>query len=179
LSSIDERFRVGYLLDTLRQDVGDSEFGYRCQALLAHVLLRIGGKVLDIRPQGHPDITASIGVRRLLLQVKAVHGKTVRQNFSISPEDLNGIKPANKDIFGYFAILECVPPISWILVDYSRLYRQGSKPLSMVALRATENRKLSQELTEEFVRLVVDNQNRLRDLGFHILCVRALRGEPF
>ena len=178
MSSTNELFQAGDLLDDLRRDIGSSEFGYRIQGLFAHVLICKGGKIIDIKPQGHPDIAAELGKRKLLLQVKAVHAKISRQGFTISPEDLQGIKPINKDETGYLAILECAAPVSWTLLDYSRMARQKLKPLNMVALRAMADAPLSAECTEEFVRIIIRNRGRLRDLGFHILCCRALKGEP-
>lgn len=177
MSSIDEHFRIGYLLEILRRDVGDSEFGYRIQGLLAHVLLRIGGRITQIKPQGHPDIVAHLGSRRFLLQVKAVHSKLNRQNFNLSHEDLQGIRPQGSEDVGYLAILECVHPVSWILVDYSKLSRGVQETFCIVTLRAMADKKLSEECTEEFIKLIIAIQDRLKNLRFDVICKRALRGE--
>lgn len=166
------------MLDNLRRDVGSSEFGYRVQGLFAHVLIGKTGRIIDIKPQGQPDIIAELGTRKLLFQVKAVYAKTCREGFTASIKDLQGIKPRNKGETGYMTVLECVAPISWILIDYSKIVRQKF-PLSIVSLRALADMRLSVEFTEEFVKLIIRNRLRLRDLNFHILCSRALKGEPF
>lgn len=176
--SNDEIFKVGHVLDDLRRYVGESEFGYRAQGLLAHVLLRIGCKVVSINPQGHPDIVAKLGSQTLLLQAKSIHGKVRRKGFTLEAEDLEGIHPKNDNTTGYLAVLDCILPISWILVDYTRLIRQVLRPTHIISLYAMRNKDLSLECTEEFIELVIKHQSHIRNLYFHILSSRALRGEP-
>lgn len=176
--SSDEFFEAGHVVNALRQSIGDSEFGYRAQGFLAHVLMRLGGGIIDIKPQGHPDITASLGGKTLLIQVKAVQAKMRRQRFVIGANDLEGIRPTGSNDVGYLAIMDCAPPISWVLVDYHILCRQHSSPVHMVTLHAMANRRLSLECTEEFVKLIASHQSHLRDLDFHLICSRALTREP-
>lgn len=175
--STDERFKLGHILDALCQSVGESEFGYRAQGLLAHVFLRLGGRIIEIKPQRHPDIIAVLAAQTLLLQVKSVQAKTRRQRFAIGADDLEGIRPSRSNDIGYLAILDCAPPVSWVLVDYHTLRRQQPSPVHLVSLHAMANRKLSLECTEEFTRLIATHQSHLRNLDFHILCSRALRGD--
>lgn len=176
--SSDEHFKVGHILNDLRHSIGDSEFGYRAQGFLAHTLMHLGWTIIDIKPQGHPDIIAHSGSRTLLLQAKSIHAMTRRKGFSLEQKDLEGIRPKDCDTTGYLAVLDCSIPVSWLLVDYHRLRRQVARPTHIVSLYAMENRELSIECTEEFVRLVSNHQSHLRNLDFHILCSRAFRGEP-
>jgi len=173
----DEPFSVGHIIDALRRSVGDSEFGYRIQGYFAHVIMRIGGKIIDIKPQGHPDLIASLGGKTLLLQVKSVHSKSRRLQFLVGADDLEGIHPHNPTTIGYLAILDCTMPPSWIMIDYERIKRHTLNPISVVTLRALADTKLSQQCTEEFVRLIISHQSNLDSLYFHVLCNRALRGE--
>ena len=179
--SSDEFFKVGHIVNALRQSIGDVEFGYRVQGFLAHVFIRLGGRIIDIKPQGHPDITASLGSQTLLLQVKSVQAKARRQRFALGADDLEGIRPPigylARDTIGYLAILDCAPPVSWLLVDYHRLRRQELHPVHMVTLHAMANKRLSLQCTEEFVELIGNHQSHLRNLDFHILCSRAMRGD--
>jgi hypothetical protein len=118
LPSSDEPFRVGRIVDALRQSVGDGEFGYRIQGYLAHVIMRIGGKIIDIKPQGHPDIIASLGGKTLLLQVKSVHSKSRRREFLVSSDDLKGICPLDPPHHW----LSCYPRLHYAPnVDYGKL----------------------------------------------------------
>jgi hypothetical protein len=54
------QFAVKPLLEGLRAEFGDAEFGYRMQGMFAHVLARLGGEILEINAQGHPDIKARL-----------------------------------------------------------------------------------------------------------------------
>lgn len=175
----DEFFKVGHIVNVLRQSIGDAEFGYRAQGFLAHVFIRLGGRIIDIKSQGHPDITASLGGKTLLAQVKAVQARSRRRGFVVEAEDLEGIRPHDRTSIGYLAILDCAPPISWVLVDYQRIRRQALSSIFLVTLHAMADSKLSHECTEEFVKLIESHQSKLHNLDFHILCSRALKGEIF
>lgn len=178
LLSSDEHFKVSHILDDLRRSIGDSEFGYRAQGFLAHALMHLGSTIIDIKPQGHPDIIANLGSQTLLLQAKSIHARMRRQGFSLGPEDLEGIHPKDHNTTGYLAILDCAIPVSWLLVDYHMIRRQVARLTHIVSLYAMRNKELSFECTEEFVRLVSNHQSHIRNLDFHILCSRAFRGEP-
>jgi hypothetical protein len=177
LLSSDELFRVGRIVDALRQSVGDGEFGYRTQGYLAHVIMRIGGKIIDIKQRGHPDIVASLSGKTLLLQAKSVHSKSRRREFLVSTDDLEGIRPHDPTTIGYLAILDCTMPPSWIMVNYEKIKRQALSTISLVTLRAMADTKFSHECTEQFVKLIANHQSNLHSLYFHVLCSRALRGE--
>ena len=62
--------RVAAILRRLRAEVGDIEFGYRAQGLFAHVLKQIGASVVEVRNQGHPDITVLLGGRLTRVEVE-------------------------------------------------------------------------------------------------------------
>lgn len=175
--SSDAPFRVGRIINVLRQSIGDSEFGYRIQGYLAHVIMHIGGKIIDVKSQGHPDIIASLSRKTLLLQVKSISSKSGRRGFLMDADDLEGIRPHNSTTIGYLAILDCTMPPSWIMIDYERIKRHALNPISIVTLRALADTGLSQQCTEEFVRLIISHQSNLDTLYFHVLCSRALRGE--
>ena len=63
------------LLVNFRRGVGDSKFGLVVQAMFAHVLLRLGGNVLDVKNPGHPDIRAMLGGELYNIEVEAPKGK--------------------------------------------------------------------------------------------------------
>jgi len=170
-------FEAKHVLDTLRGNIGDSEFGYRIQGLLAHVFLRLGGSIIEIKPQGHPDIITYLGSYKFLLQVKSTYSKIRRRNFVLDDHDLLGIKPTDQNTRGYLALLDCVAPPYWVLVNYHRLQRLMKGATHVVTLRAMANKDLSLECTREFADLVLKHQQHLRNLDFPILCSRALKGE--
>lgn len=177
MSLNNRHFEIKYVLDTLHKNIGDSEFGYRIQGLLAHVFLRLGGEIIEIKPQGHPDIIATLGTHKLLLQVKTIYSKIRRRNFVMDYHDLLGIKPTDHSTLGYLALLDCVVPTFWILVRYDKLRRLMGGATHVVTLRAMANKDLSSECTQEFADLVLKHQYHLRNLDFSILCSRALKGE--
>lgn len=177
MSLSNKYFEVKHVLDTLHRNIGDSEFGYRIQGLLAHVFLRLGGSIIEIKPQGHPDIITSLGSHKFLLQVKTTYSKIRRRNFVLDYHDLLGIKPTDQNARGYLALLDCVVPPSWILVNYNKLQRLIKGATHVITLRAMANKDLSLECTREFVDLVLKHQHHLRNLDFSILCSRALKGE--
>jgi len=175
LLSHDEHLKAGQVLTDLRSYVADSEFGYRIQALLAHVFVRLGGQVHRISSQGHPDIELVLSGRTLLIQVKAVSGR--QRKFSIDPSDIQGIKPSDSRSLGYLALLDCSTPIRWMLIEHSLLVRQSQSSTSLVTLRAMANKRISEDCTTEFVNIVLLHQDALCNMSFHLLCDRAYRGD--
>jgi hypothetical protein len=76
----DDSFEIGPALETLRDQCGDAEFGYRMQGLFAHVLMRQGCKILEVNAKGHPDIRARAEDREVLVQVKTVAQRAFLRN---------------------------------------------------------------------------------------------------
>lgn len=175
MSTHDKLFKAGWIVNDLLREIGDSKFGYRAQSLFAHVLIGIGGKILEINAQGHPDITAVLGGKTLLIQVKSVHARSVRRSFTIGHDDLEGINPYNKASIGYLAVLDCTLPVSWILVEYSIIKRLFTRPISLVTLRSISNKIFSDECSEVFINLVLTHQKTLTNLTYNILRNRALQ----
>lgn len=176
--AIDKRqYEVKAVLDSLRAAYGDGEFGYRMQALFAHVLLRIGALVTEVNAKGHPDVKADLGDRILKVQVKTtLHGNRGR-NSLFSQDDLQGIKSEGK-IVGYLAVLDCAEPVSWILIPENRLHTLVGSAFHIATFRAERTQILSDECTDEFLELVLAHKERLATLTFHILASRAIKGEP-
>lgn len=171
----DEYYKVHSILHDLRKNVGDSEFGFRIQGLLAHALMRLGIKIFEVNSQGHPDIVGDIENTRIKLEVEAAAGKARRR--IIDEEDIEAIKPNNKNEKGYFAVCDCGLPPEWLLVDYQRLRWRSSESLSMIILKSLRDKKFSIRCTEQFFSLVLLNTERLPSFTFSILRARALRGE--
>lgn len=165
------------LLDELRSEYGDSNFGYRVQGLMAHVLLRCGCEILAVNAQGHPDILARLGDTRLLVQVKSTAHRGANANFELGAEDLQGITPRSHEA-GYLAVLDCAEPVSWILVRHDRLRPFLGRPVHLATLRAESDVPLSADCTEAFLEIMSSSGARLRNVGFAILASRALRGRP-
>ena len=159
-------------MEDLRLLVGDIEFGYRIQGLLAHVFMRLGATVIELNAQGHPDLVINLD-GRIPIEVEAA--PTVIRSHTVKLEDIEAIKGLNDS--GYLAVLDCTLPIAWILLAHPRLKRQGPGPVSLVTLWAMSDDGFSRACTDEFITLIIGIQDRLSNLTFHLLRRRALRGQ--
>ncbi len=156
-------------------EVGDGEFGYRIQALFAHVLLRLGGVVSTVNAQGHPDIGARLGDREFLVQVKTVSHVSASQLMNVADEDLKGIAPAGRRE-GLLAILDCADPVEWIVVPFARASALSGRSVRVATVRAERDVALSEDCTGEFLDLVLTSGRRLRTMSYRVLRRRALAG---
>jgi len=170
-------FRIAGYLELLRHTIGDSEFGYRVQAMFANLLVRLGWSIVEIKSQGHPDILARQGERRLLVEVEFV--PEFRRKHVVKQDDLDGTQSTDANSKGYLALLDLAPPASWLLLDSNLLRRRGTGTLRLVTLHAVADRHLSRECSQEFVAFVSKNQSELQNLSFHTLCERAMAGEAW
>jgi hypothetical protein len=176
LPAVDGQFTIKPLLDALRSECGDAQFGYRMQGLFAHVLAKLGAVILEVNAQGHPDIKARTADTLLLVQVKSSkHSGPL--SFQLSSADIAGI-PSGERTKGYLAFLDCAEPVSWILLEASVARQFLNRCMPIPALRAARDEQMSQDCTEVFVEMVLSAKNRLSLLTFPLLAKRALDGEP-
>jgi hypothetical protein len=170
-------FDVEGILDRLRTAWGSSDFGYRMQAVFAHVLLRLGGQILEVNAQGHPDVKAKMAGQQMHFQVKTVSHSHPNFQFCLSAKDLAGISPGYRD-YGFLAVLDCAAPVDWLLVPEGRARLLVERPTLIATLRAEKIDPFSAECSEAFWDLVLAEQERLLHLSFSLLAQRALHGEP-
>lgn len=160
------------IVDELRAGVGDIEFGYRIQGFLAHVLMRLGAHVVELNAQGHPDLVVNLD-GRIPIEVEAA--PALVRIHTVKCEDIDAIQGTEKS--GYLAVLDCALPLSWIMLGHEQLKRHGPGSVSLVTLRAMSENEFSSLCTEEFIRLITENRDRLLNLTFHLMRERALRGQ--
>ncbi|MFQ5493673.1 MAG: hypothetical protein ACE5DX_05960 [Candidatus Dojkabacteria bacterium] len=177
MKNVKRLFEIKPALDLLRSKIGDSEFGYRMQAFFAHVLLELGGSIIEINQQGHPDIKSKINGCISHFQVKTISHSAAGWNLTIGPDDIAGIRPRISDEVGYFAVLDCAVPISWLIIEYSQIQRHESRSVSIETIRAAMDADFSNECTDVFAELVMKHKDKLHLLTYGILCKRALLGE--
>lgn len=170
-------FNIKPILDSLRAAIGDSEFGYRMQALFAHVLLERGGSITEINERGHPDIKWVKDGQTALVQVKTISHSYAGWVLVVSPDDIAGIRPSRSDEVGYFAVLDCAVPVSWVVSEYSVIRRHEMCSVSIETIRASADSELSIDSTEVFAELLMRHAENLNLLTFGVLRNRALRGE--
>ena len=169
-----DRFAVATILGDLRRKVGNGEFGYRSQSFFAHLILRIGGTVQEIRPQGHPDIVATIEGATTFVEVEVA--SLFSRKHVLKSDDLVALTGLHPDQRGYLAILDISPPISWLLVESQVLRFRKPSSLNLATIRALSNRGLSMRCTEEFIRMINNHRDSLYNLTFALLTSRALSG---
>ena len=158
-------------LENLHLSTSPAEFGYKVQALAAHVLLRLNFAVEEINPSGHPDIVATRGMDKLHFEVEAeVAGPRPRK---LTDEDFDALTELPGGV-GYFALAISFPTPRWIVVPAERL--KDRKPSSNVLLEALSDRNFSDAWTSEHLNLLNDACRRIQRASFATLCERALAG---
>jgi len=167
-------YRVYKILNELRENVGDSKFGYRVQGLFAATLVCLGMKILEIKPQGHPDVIAMNENEIINFEVEAVLGKSRER--VVDKEDIEAIKPHNKNEKGYIAVLYCRFPPKWLLINYNRLKRRVFERISIITMECLTDKDFSNEFTGCFYKLILSNASRLFTFTFHVLRNKALEG---
>ena len=158
-------------LENLHLSVSPTEFGFKVQALAAHVLLRLSFGVEEVNRSGHPDIVATRGMDKLYFEVEAeVAGPRLRQ---LTDEDFSALTDLAGGV-GYFALAISFPTPRWIVVPAERLKHR--KPSSNVLLEALSDTDFSSAWTYAYIDLLKHECRRIRRASFSELCERALSG---
>ena len=83
----------------LRSETSTGEFGYKIQAIAAHVLVTLSHRVVEVNNSGHPDIVSHKDGREFRFEVEAE--VTGSRKHMLTRSDFEGLIGAG--IFGYFA----------------------------------------------------------------------------
>ena len=158
-------------IEQMRLSVEPSEFGYKIQALAAHVLLRLDFQIREINQYGHPDIIATRGPEEIRFEIEAeVSGPRPRQ---LTNEDFASLIDSSGAV-GYYALAIGFPTPRWIVVPAEHLKDRG--PSSNVLLEALSDRNFSGAWTLEYLNLLHKECRPIRRASFGTLCARALAG---
>jgi hypothetical protein len=155
----DGHYDIGRFVEELRHQCSDSEFGYRMQALFAHVLMRQGWRILEIKAKGHPDIRAATGDREVFVQVKSVSHHSANSTIELSGSDAAGIRAMGRHA-GWFAVLDCAVPIRWIVIERGRAARLLGTPHHLATLQANRDIVLSKYCNEAFLEIISEHRDR-------------------
>ena len=162
-------------LENLRLSVSSTEFGYKVQALAAHVLLRLNFKVEEVNRSGHPDIVATRGIDRLHFEIEAeVAGPRPRK---LTEDDFSALTELSGGI-GYFALAVSFPTPRWIVVQADRL-KHRKRSSNVVLLEALSDKEFSKAWTCAYIELLRQDCCRIRRSSFRKLCERATSGRGF
>ena len=159
-------------IERIRSSVSAVEFGYKIQAVAAHILLRLGYRIEAVNRAGHPDIVAIREGREFRFEVEAeAFGPRPRQ---LTAADFASLTEA-PNIVGYYALAISFPKPCWILVPASKLVRR-TRPSANMLLEALSDKEYSAEWTREYVRLLQNACRQIRLASFSDLCKMALEG---
>ena len=165
------------LLTSLLQAVGEAEYGLRVQGLAAHVLLRMGFRVIEVNRTGHPDLVAStgIGTYRFEVEAEAVVGK----HRQLTEADFVALLPRDPRDRGYYALLRlrlgAVP--KWLVISADQLQRRAGRSLGVWVLSSLADQDMSARWTTEFMEVMSRlSRERLIRLSFDALRRLALSG---
>ena len=158
-------------IDSLHLSVSSGEFGYKIQALAAHVLLRLNFGVEEINRSGHPDIVATRGMRKLHFEVEAEVARPRLRK--LTDDDFDALTELPGGV-GYFALAIGFPIPRWVVVPAERL--KDRRPSSNVLLEALSDAEFSNAWTYAYIDLLNRECRRIRRTSFRELCERALEG---
>lgn len=147
-----------------------SDFGYKVQALAAHVLLRLGYQVTECNQRGHPDLTAFWEGREFRFEVEAeVTGPRLRQ---LTKADFDSLMATHH---GYYALAISFPTPRWILVPASKLVSR-TNPSPNRVMEALSDKEYSAAWTRAYIELLRDSHRKIRRASFSDLSEWALAG---
>ena len=158
-------------LKRLRSKTSTGEFGYRMQALAAHVLLGLKHRVEAINARGHPDIVSFEGGQEFRFEVEAeVIG--VKKPMLSSSDFAALMKPG---VAGFFAFAVRLPRPRWIVVPAHPLSRR-KRPASRALLEALSDKTFSADWTRVYLSMIERSCREVLDRSFDQLSQRAIDG---
>ncbi len=161
-------------IERIRSSISFAEFGYKVQALAAHVLLRLGYQIYAVNSSGHPDIAATKNGREFRFEVEAeVAGPRPRKLTGPDFDSLIG----GPNLTGFYALAISFPTPYWVLVPASKLVDRKI-PSTNILLEALSDKEYSAEWTREYIWLLQNMCRQIRLSPFHQLSQMALEGRP-
>ena len=159
-------------VDRLLSESTAVEFGYKMQALAAHVLLRLGYRIKEVNQSGHPDITAFRDGSEYRFEIEAqVSYPRPRQLEAADIESLADVP----DGFGYYALAISFPKPYWVVVPVFKL-ADRKHPSSNVLLEALSDKQYSAEWTAEYWDMLSASCHEITITSFSRLSELAVSG---
>ena len=163
---------AGECLRRIRAGAGASAFGYKIQALAAHVLVSLGYGIVEVNRSGHPDIVTVKDGREFRFEVEAeAAGPRAHR---LTEGDFDALI-GGSDMVGYFALAVSFPRPYWVLVPASKLVRRRT-PGGRALLEALCDREYSEAWTREYAALLQESCREIRRASFGHLVDAALAG---
>ena len=159
-------------VDRIRSYVSHVEFGYKVQALAAHVLLRLGYRIDAVNQSGHPDIIARWGGREFRFEVEAQVGRPRPRK--LTDADFAALIGAG-GVTGYYALAIAFPSPRWVLVPAVDLVGRTYAVPNML-LEAISDKDYSAEWTREYNLMLCQSCRPIRVASFSALSEMAKSG---
>ena len=158
-------------MDRLLLESDDKAFGFKMQAVAAHILLRLGHTVFEVNRLGHPDIISCAEGVEYRFEVEAeVHGHRKR---ILGDADFAGL--TGTAALGYFALAVSFPRPYWVVVPVEELIDRGT-PSGNATLEALSDTYLSDAWTKSHLDLLGTSCRTIRERSFEQLARRAVEG---
>ena len=169
---VDERERLASdCIERLRLGTSSQQFGFKIQALAAHVLLRLGFRINAVNSSGHPDIVAIKDGSEFRFEVEAEVEDPRRR--MLTEKDMASLL-GRSDVSGYYALAISFPDPRWVLVAANKLV--GRRPVPNMLLEALSDSDFSSMWTLEYINILSSSCSEIGRMSFHRLSERALRG---
>lgn len=147
-------------------------FGFKIQAVAAHILLKLNHRVVRVNRTGHPDIVSLRDGVEYRFEVEAeVWGCRKRL---LTAEDIAGLV-RNPGVIGYFALAVSFPRPYWVLVPAAVLDRRRAA-LGNALLEALSDKQFSMAWTQVHFALLEESGGVIRQRSFEYLARLALAG---
>lgn len=173
ISRADDR-DVVRMYRTLLNRATPSEFGYKMQAVIGHILLRRGFEIREINQSGHPDIVADLDGVRHVFEIEADTSSPKPKQ--LTRQDFESLL-CDKATLGWYGRLVNLHTPYWILVPASKLVRR-SRATSVSMLMALSDKEFSDACTSVYFEILNRSLNRIRESSFGRLSADAIRGQP-
>jgi hypothetical protein len=155
----------------LRSETSAGEFGYKIQAIAAHVLVSLRHRVVEVNNSGHPDIVSQKDGREFRFEVEAE--VTGSRKHMLTRPDFEGL--LGSGVVGYFALAVSFPRPYWVLVP-ARLLVRRKLPAGNALLKALSDKSFSSDWTREYVSLISRSCSEILNRSFDQLVRRAREG---
>lgn len=159
-------------IDRIRSDASPAEFGFKVQALAAHVLLRLGYQIDAVNQSGHPDIVATWAGREFRFEVEAEVGRPRPRK--LTDADFASLI-GDSGAIGYYALAIAFPAPKWVLVQASKLAGRNY-PSSNMLLEALSDKDYSLEWSREYNLLLCQSCRQIKSASFSVLSEMARTG---
>ena len=159
---------------TLLNQTTPSEFGYKMQAVIGHILLRQGFEIREINQSGHPDIVAELDEVRHVFEIEA--DTSTPKPKQLTRQDFESLLCDTATLGWYGRLVNLHKPY-WILVRASKLAHR-SRATSVSMLMALSDREFSDSCTKTYFEILRRSMPRIQESSFGRLSSDAIRGQP-